>query len=56
MMGGFPGTKATLAATPVLGLLAVRDLYDKPQTLQAGRVWQRASPMGKPQTALRRNL
>ena len=39
--GWLRGTEATLAATPVLGLLAVRDLYDKPQTLQAGRVWQR---------------
>ncbi len=39
--GWLSGTKATLASTPVLGLLAVRDLYDKPQTLQAGHVWQR---------------
>ena len=39
--GWLSSTKATLAATPVLGLLAVRGLYDKPQTLQAGRVWQR---------------
>lgn len=26
---------------PVLGLIAVRDLYDREQTLRAGRVWQR---------------
>lgn len=39
--GWLSGTRTTLAATPVLGLLAVRDLYDRPQTLNAGRVWQR---------------
>ncbi len=39
--GWLSSTKTTLAATPVLGLLAVRDLYDKPRTLNAGRVWQR---------------
>ena len=39
--GWLSSTKATLNATPVLGLLTVRDLYDKPQTLYAGRVWQR---------------
>ncbi len=39
--GWLSGTKTTLPATPVLGLLAVRDLYNKPQTLNAGRVWQR---------------
>ena len=39
--GWLSSTRATLNATPVLGLLTVRDLYDKPQTLYAGRVWQR---------------
>ena len=39
--GWLSSTKTSLEATPVLGLLAVRDLFDKPQTLQAGRVWQR---------------
>ena len=39
--GWLSSTKITLATTPVLGLLAVRGLYDKPQTLQAGRAWQR---------------
>ena len=39
--GWLSSTKATLATTPVLSLLAVRDLYDKPQTLQAGQAWQR---------------
>jgi nitroreductase len=26
----------------LFGLIAVRDRYDKPQTIRAGRVWQRA--------------
>ncbi len=39
--GWLGGTRTSLAATPVLGLLAVRDLYDKPQTLRAGQLWQR---------------
>lgn len=26
---------------PLLGLIAVRDLYDRPTTLEAGRLWQR---------------
>lgn len=39
--GWLSSTRTTLATTPVFGLLAVRDLYDKPQTLNAGRVWQR---------------
>lgn len=30
-----------VATTPVLGLIAVRHLYDRAQTLGAGRVWQR---------------
>jgi hypothetical protein len=35
-------TATTLAATPVMGFIAVRALYDRPQALQAGQVWQRA--------------
>ncbi len=27
--------------SPLLGLIAVRDLYDRPQALRAGRAWQR---------------
>ncbi|MCP4401659.1 MAG: hypothetical protein GY801_30710 [bacterium] len=34
-------TKRTLASSPVFGLIAVRELYDQPQSLQAGQVWQR---------------
>lgn len=34
-------TKTTLASTPVFGLIAVRDLYDQPQSLRAGQLWQR---------------
>ncbi len=30
-----------LATAPVTGLIAVRGLYDIPQTLDAGRLWQR---------------
>jgi hypothetical protein len=31
-----------LRATPVFGLIAVRDRYDQEQCLRAGRIWQRA--------------
>lgn len=31
-----------LRATPVFGLIAVRDRYDQEQSLRAGRIWQRA--------------
>ena len=34
-------TVRTLASSPVVGLIAVRDLYDRPQAMNAGRVWQR---------------
>ena len=30
-----------MATSPVFGLIAVRDLYDRAQTLRAGRLWQR---------------
>ncbi len=30
-----------VATSPVFGLIAVRDLYDRVQTMRAGRVWQR---------------
>lgn len=30
-----------VATAPLLGLIAVRDLYDQPVTLDAGRLWQR---------------
>lgn len=33
-------TKTALASSPVFGLIAVQDLYDKPQALQAGQLWQ----------------
>ena len=36
------GTRDVHVATaPVFGVLAVRDRYDRPQALQAGRIWQR---------------
>jgi nitroreductase len=31
-----------LRATPVFGLIAVRDRYDQEQSIRAGRIWQRA--------------
>src|SRR5271156_4774505 len=31
-----------LHATPLFGLIAVRDRYDRKQSLRAGRIWQRA--------------
>lgn len=34
-------TQSTLDATPVVGFIAVRDLYDQVQSVNAGRVWQR---------------
>jgi nitroreductase len=40
--GWLSNTRSTLATTSVLGFIAVRDLYDKPQSLAAGRLWQRA--------------
>lgn len=30
-----------LASTPLFGLITVRDLYDREQAIQAGRLWQR---------------
>jgi hypothetical protein len=30
-----------VATSPLLGFIAVRDLYDRPQALRAGRLWQR---------------
>ena len=30
-----------VATAPLLGMIAVRDLYDQPTTLEAGRLWQR---------------
>jgi hypothetical protein len=43
-------TENTLATTPVMGFIAVRELYDRSQALQAGLVWQRmhlwATPRG----------
>ncbi|MEM6429191.1 MAG: twin-arginine translocation signal domain-containing protein [Deinococcota bacterium] len=39
--GWLSGTQASLASTPVLGFIAVRDLYGAAQSLQAGRIWQR---------------
>ena len=34
-------TETTLTTTPVMGFIAVRELYDLPQAMQAGQVWQR---------------
>lgn len=31
----------TLTSTPVMGLIAVRELYDRPQSMRAGQIWQR---------------
>ncbi len=39
--GWLAGTRSTLQATPLLGLITVRDLYAQDQNLQAGRLWQR---------------
>ena len=39
--GWLSGTRTSLPTSAVLGFIAVRDMYDKQQTLQAGRVWQR---------------
>jgi hypothetical protein len=39
--GWLSGTQASLTGTPVLGFIAVRDLYSAAQSLQAGRIWQR---------------
>lgn len=33
--------KVHVGTAPLLGLIAVRDLYDRPSTLCAGRLWQR---------------
>ncbi len=35
-----------LRSTPVIGLIAVRDLYDREQALHAGRLWQRLHLQG----------
>jgi hypothetical protein len=34
-----------LQATPLFGMIAVRDRYDREQSLRAGRIWQRAHPL-----------
>ena len=34
-------TISTLNSTPVMGLITVRDLYERSQTMRAGQVWQR---------------
>ncbi len=34
-------TETTLTTTPVMGVVAVRELYDRQQAMQAGQVWQR---------------
>lgn len=40
--GWLNNTRNTLPTSRMLGLIAVRDLYDVEQTLLAGRLWQRA--------------
>lgn len=37
---------AQLGTRPAIGLIAVRDLYDRNQTLRAGRLWQRLHLQG----------
>jgi nitroreductase len=37
-----PSYADILKATPLFGLIALRDRYDKEQNLRAGRIWQRA--------------
>ena len=37
---------AQLGSAPVIGLIAVRDLYDREQALDAGRLWQRLHLLG----------
>jgi hypothetical protein len=37
---------AQLRSAPVIGLIAVRDLYDREQALHAGRLWQRLHLQG----------
>ena len=37
---------AQLGSQPVIGLIAVRDLYDREQSLRAGRLWQRLHLQG----------
>lgn len=34
-------TETTLTTTPVMGFIAVRELYNRSQAMQAGQVWQR---------------
>lgn len=34
-------TATTLRSTPVMGFIGVRQLYDRPQALRAGQLWQR---------------
>jgi len=39
--GWLDGTIAAMDASAAMGIITVRDLYDRAQTIQAGRVWQR---------------
>jgi hypothetical protein len=39
--GWLSGTVATLENTAMLGFIAVRNLYDQPASIRAGRAWQR---------------
>ena len=39
--GWLSSTKTGLETSPMLGLIGVQDRYDRPQTLEAGRTWQR---------------
>jgi len=38
--------EAQLGTNPLIGLIAVKDLYDRNQALQAGRLWQRLHLQG----------
>jgi hypothetical protein len=42
-------TRQTVGPSPVLGLIAVRDLYDINQALRAGQLWQRSHLYGTTQ-------
>jgi len=36
------GPAGLMSGAPLIGIIAVRDRYDRPQALRAGRIWQRA--------------
>jgi nitroreductase len=40
--GARTGYSALMSSAPLIGVIAVRDRYDREQSLRAGRIWQRA--------------